>query len=84
MRNRVCEMVERPSVRLSIPSISSSSGRFAAECPAAEDIDQWQTRALSSNGAAARRSAANTDKLEMRLNTHLFLYNPGVVSLVRI
>jgi len=42
--------------------------------PWAEDIDRQQAAALSSNGAAARRSAANAvDSRRMRLNTVLFV-----------
>ena len=64
MRSKVYVTVERPSVRLSVPSIDAAAmaGAFAAKyrLTAAGAGAAYQLQAPgSSNGAAARRSAAN-------------------------
>jgi len=62
MQSRVYETVERLSVRVSVCPIIGKQQRRAAglllRAVRAADIDR-QPRAPSSNGAAARRSAAN-------------------------
>jgi len=57
--HQVLETVGCPSVRLFVPSFDSSSGGFAAECGQKISIDSGGCRAPNSNGAAARRTAAN-------------------------
>jgi len=68
--------VKRPSaVRLSVPSINSSSGmhRICCLAPSGQEISidcramgaVQQTQTLCSSGAAARRSAANADSVKL-------------------
>jgi len=68
----------RPVCLSYLPTAATSAGGFAAERPAAGDIDRW-LRALSSNDVTARRSAANAGSVMLRaeggtrLDTDLFV-----------
>jgi len=71
-RVSVCPSV-RPSVRLShLSTATAACGGFAAGRLRAGGIDRQKAPALSSNGAAARRSAANADIVDAEYGPVIF------------